>query len=240
MTRAVPVLALLLLTARLAVAADPATTADIQQIDDALFQARTAVSLLRTGDSRLRGELTGELERARAESSGLRARLATGELVDRGLVVSIRERIDAVRRRARGPESVIGLGLGPTAVAPLVPPDVRPLDVPPGTRGVARLLEAVDLGALRVGDRIEAVVAEDIRVGTRVVAPAGSLLRGVAEAGPSLPALVFDQVLIDFTTFRVRATPGNLVPTGTVRAGHLFNLLFTPLLDPTSAPGGRR
>lgn len=233
MTRALPLLTLLLLTARLAVAAEPATHADIQQIDDALFQARTAVSLLRTGDFRLRGELTGELERAHTESAGLHARVTAGEPVDRAHVLAVRERIDAVRRRARGPESVTGLGLGPTAVAPLVSPDVRPLDVPPGTVGMARLLESVNLGTLRVGDRIEAVVAEEIRKGARVIAPVGSLLRGVAEAGPFQPALVFDQILVGFTTFRVRATLQSLTTTDTVRAGALVSLR----IESAAAPG---
>lgn len=159
--------------------------------------------------------------------------MAAGEPVDRVRVLALRERVDTVRRRARGPESVTGMGLGPTAVAPLVSPEVRPLDVPPGTVGVARLLEAVNLGTLRVGDRIEAVVAEEIRDGARVIAPVGSLLRGVAEAGPSQPALVFDQILIGFTTFRVRATPSTLTSTGTIRAGTLFSLR----IEPGAAPG---
>lgn len=233
-----PFLAALLLAARLAVAADPATTTDIQQIDDALIQARTAISLMRTGDFRLRGELTAELERARAESSDLRSRLAAGVRVERAVVVAVRERVDTVRRRARGPESVTGMGLGPTAVAPPVSSEVTSLDVPPGTVGVARLLDAVNLETLKVGDRREAVVAEDIRVGARLVAPAGSLLRGMAEAGASGPALVFDQILIGFTTFRVRATPRSLALMGTIRVGHVFSLLFSQPLEPVSATRG--
>ncbi|MEQ1898680.1 MAG: hypothetical protein ABL971_14995 [Vicinamibacterales bacterium] len=238
MTRALLLLMLLLLTAPSALAADRASQSDIQQVEEALFQARTAVSLLRTGDFRLRAELAGELERARAESSDLRSRLAAGGPVERGVVVAIRERVDTVRRRARGPESVTGMGLGPTAVAPPVSSELTSLDVPPGTVGVARLLDALNLETLQVGDRREAVVAEDIRVGARVVAPAGSLLRGMAEAGASGPALVFDQILIGFTTFRVRATPRNLAPVDTIRVGHVFNLLFSQPIEPVSATRG--
>ncbi len=45
MTRTLPLLTLLLLTSPSAGAADQATRADVQQVEDALFQARTAISL---------------------------------------------------------------------------------------------------------------------------------------------------------------------------------------------------
>ncbi len=236
MTRRAAVLAVLLLCAHWAAAAEQATRADLQQVEDALFQARAALSLLRTGDFRLRGELTDELERVRTESTSLSARVAAGEPVDRERVLAIRERVDVVRRRARGPESVTGMGLGPTAVAPPVSSDVLPLDVPRATIGVARLLEAVNLGTLRVGDRIEAVVAEEIRDGARLIAPVGALLRGVAEAGPSQPELVFDQILVGFTTFRIRGTLTGPGWQGARPAGALIALR----LDPADGPEARR
>lgn len=205
---------------------------DRQRLEDALFQARTAISLLRTGDFRLRGELTEELDRVRTEVSALVSNQAAGRRVDRAVLLTLLERVDAVRRRARGPESVTGMGLGPMAVAPSRSPETAALDVPPGTTASVRLLHAVDLGSMQLGDRVEAVTAEPIRSGSRLIAPAGSLLRGLAEA-PGPGTLVFDQILINVTTYRIRATAVVPRTADVMRAG----VLVTLRLDPPDAAG---
>jgi len=179
--------------------------AELEALGDQIFQARTAISLLRTGDFQLREELTRVLETVQQDAATLRARLSTASGSAEGTRDALRAlqgRVDAVRRRARSGESVSGQGLGPTAVAGSGTRDLQPLDIPANTVAAIRLLQAVD-SAAPGHDVVEAVTAEPVTVADRLIAPTGSLLRGTWTTRANRSELVFHQIQIGYTTWAV-------------------------------------
>lgn len=227
------VLALCLLLAGIhAQQPDPAGPLDV--LRDRLFQARTAVSLLRTGDFRLREELTRELDAVQRALDWPRESGPQAAPRDAAALRALGDRIDAARRRARSGESVTGQGLGPTAVAAAGVRDLQPLDVPAGTQAVVRLLQAVDLDTPDDGAVIEAATVEPVTSEGRGIAPAGALIQGVVARQGSQATLVFDRIQIGYTTWVLKAVPAE-APAGRLRAGSLLRLTLHPP-DPLTAP----
>src|SRR5437879_3466474 len=90
----------------LAAQPSPVTQAEIQQLQDAVFEAGTDLARLRTGDAVLLGQLRPELDDLREEVTYLKVKLRKHEPVSRSEYASVRGRIDEVRRRAVGEETV--------------------------------------------------------------------------------------------------------------------------------------
>ena len=88
-------LAVLAVTGPRAQATDP-----LQAAADELFQARTAVALLRTGDFQLRTELTVALDRAARDLAAFRTARADGHAALASDVTRVRASLAEVRRRA--------------------------------------------------------------------------------------------------------------------------------------------
>src|SRR5579862_4641719 len=99
-------------------AAQTVTPSDIDRLRDAIFEANTDVAGLRTGDASLTRELRSELSDLSEETTYFKVKLRKGEQVSPTDVATVRERIEAVRRRARGSETVKASGGGPSAAAP--------------------------------------------------------------------------------------------------------------------------
>ncbi len=216
-------------------AQEPSPVAPLEALRDQLFQARTAISLLRTGDFELRGELTRELDAVQREIEGTQGSGTRPSALDAAVVRSLGERVATVRRRARSGESVTGQGLGPTAVAAAGVRDLQPLDVPDGTLAVVRLLQAVDLDAPEGAGVIEAATAEPVAAAGRTIAPAGALLQGTLMRQDGRFVLVFDRMQIGYTTWSVSAVPLQR-PANRLRAGDLIRL---QLQKPGPAPPQR-
>ena len=218
MMRAASAVLALALVAGTARAQESNRASEADTLRQSIFQARTAVALLRTGDYRLRAELTGELDAIQA--------LATRPGLDPATVRDLTTRTDAVRRRARSGESVSGQGLGPMAVAVPAPSALAPFPGPAGTGAVVRLLQALDLTET-AGGVIEAVIAEAVTQEGRVIAPVGTLILGRRTAAASSAGLHFDQIQIGFTTFAVDGRPEDPVPTR-LRAGDRLRVRLSP------------
>jgi hypothetical protein len=202
------------------------TPSDIDRLRDAIFEANTDVAGLRTGDAGLTRELHSELSDLSDETTYLRVKLRKGEPVSPADVASVRERIEAVRRRAHGSDTVKASGGGPSAVAP-EPGQVieRGVTVPAGTRLSVRLLSGMDGSTLRVGDRIESAVAAGLTVHRRLVIPVGTLVRGVV-TGVSPIRVTFDYLTINYHAYQVKVSLAS--PLGHARhsPGDLLKLRF--------------
>jgi len=220
--RAATLLALALITSVSGAASAQTTvtsSAEIQRLQDNVYDASRDVAQLRSRDSALASQLQGELDDARDEAVYLKVKLRKNERIDRNEYLDLRDRIDAIRSRARGDLA----SSSPTRSSPVR--DDRPAstsgrsdsttyDVPVGTEFDVRLSSALSSKTAQVEDRFEATTMVDLREGNRVVVPAGSVMRGVVssvkkagriERTGSL-TVAFDRLTIGTRSYPIRAT----------------------------------
>jgi hypothetical protein len=196
------------------------SSAEIQRLQDNVYEASRDVNQLRPRDSVLASQLQGELDDARDEAVYLKVKLRKNERIDRNEYLDLRDRIDAIRSRARGDLA----SSSPTRSSPAARDD-RPAstsgrsdsttyDVPVGTEFDVRLSGALSSKTAQVEDRFEATTMVDLKQGNRVVVPAGSVMRGVVssvkkagriERTGSL-TVAFDRLTIGTRSFPIRAT----------------------------------
>jgi hypothetical protein len=224
-------MALLVGVPRPAAAQAGITSADIQRLQDSIYDASRDVAQARGRDTALASQLQTELDDARDETVYLKVKLRKNEPVTRNDYSDLRDRIDNIRSRARGESSARASGPAPSggigdrpaasapAPAPLPAPAPAPrsassYDVPVGAEFEVRLQNALSSATAQVEDRFEATTMADVKDGDRVVIPAGSVVRGVVssvtkagrvERKGSLTA-VFDQVTIRGRNYPIRAT----------------------------------
>lgn len=194
------------------------SSADIQRLQDNVYEASRDVTQLRSRDALLASQLQAELDDARDEVVYLKVKLRKNERVDRNEYLDLRDRIDAIRSRARGDATFGGSPTSPAAR------DNRPstsgrtqsttYDVPVGTEFDVRLQNHLSSATAQVEDRFEATTLVDYRQGNRVIVPAGSVMRGVVssvkkagrlERTGSL-TLAFDRITINGRSYPIRAT----------------------------------
>ena len=188
------------------------TQADIQRLQDAVYDAGTDVSRLRDRDARLAESLQRELDELREEVIYLKVKLRKESNVSRAEYTGLRDRIDRLRSSARGePAST-------TAAPPSRTPiddKLSPTTVPVGTEFDVRLQSRLNSGTARVEDRFDATTIVPYERNGRLLVPAGSVMRGIVNA--VTPAsrginrkgeltLLFDRFTISGRTYSVRAT----------------------------------
>jgi hypothetical protein len=208
------------------------TQADIQRLQDAVYDAGGDISRLRDRDPKLAESLQRELDELREEVIYLKVKLRKESSVPRAEYSSVRDRIDRVRSEARG-ESARAAAPAP---APSRPPVAEtrssPTEVPVGTEFDVRLQSRLNSGTARVEDRFDATTIVPYEKNGRVLVPAGSVMRGIVNA--VTPAsrginrkgeltLVFDRFSIEGRTHSIRATVMQALQaetdTGRVAAG---------------------
>ena len=210
-----------------AVAQAQLTPADIQRLQDAVYDAGTDVSRLRDRDPKRADALQRELDELREEVIYLKVKLRKESSVPRTEYVSVRDRIDQLRSDARGEPA--------RAAAPRPPaPEthISATEVPVGTEFDVRLQSRLNSGTARVEDRFDATTLVAYERNGRVLVPAGSVMRGIVNA--VTPAsrginrkgeltLHFDRFTIEGRTYSIRATVMQALQgeadTGRVAAG---------------------
>ena len=216
------------------------TQADIQRLQDNVYLADRDVSQARTRDSARATQLQSELDDLRDEVVYLKVKLRKERTLSRAEYADVRDRIDDVRSRARG-ESSSASSSSSAAPAPRpVPPGTtsaapsstssassstssRPstatapagtAEVPVGTEIDVRLQNGLNSGTNQVEDRFEATTLVDVGVNSRVVIPAGSVMRGVVtQVEPATRTnrtarmtVSFDQVTVNGQAYAIRGT----------------------------------
>jgi len=187
-------------------AAQNMTTADVDRLQASIVDASRDISQLQARDATLAGQLQRELESLQEESVYLKVKLQKNEAVPRSDYFDLRDRIDAVRAKARGsaPATSSRSTTSPAAKA----------DIPVGTELDVRLQQSLSSETAAVEDRFEATTLVDLKEGERVMIPAGSVMRGVVssvnKAGrldrKGSLTLAFDQVTIDNRAYPIRGT----------------------------------
>ena len=213
-------LSLLAALAPRAAAQAAVTAADLDRLQDAAFDASRDVSQVRSRDAALAGQLQADLDEARDETVYLKVKLRKNEPVTRRDYTDLRDRIDAVRSRARGeasarPAAQPAQAASPAPAAAAAPRPAAPsADLPVGAEFDVRLQAALNSSTAAVEDRFEGTTIADLRSGDRIVVPAGSLVRGVVSSVTKAGRLerkgtmtvVFDQITVAGRAHPIRAT----------------------------------
>src|SRR4029077_3713286 len=134
------------------------SSAEIQRLQDNVYEASRDVTQLRSRDSVLASQLQGELDDARDEAVYLKVKLRKNERIDRNEYLDLRDRIDAIRSRARGDLA----SSSPTRSTPAAREDRPPstsgradsatYDIPVGTEFDVRLSNPLSSETAQVED----------------------------------------------------------------------------------------
>jgi len=171
------------------------STADIQRLQDEVFQAGGEVSRLRTANAAEAGRLQDELDTLREDVIYLKVKLRRENTVSRSEYSQVRDRVQELRSRARGESGTRGSsptynsGSGSTKSEPVF--DDRPRSstststtrrqggIPVGTEIDVRTQSELTSDTAQVEDRFEATTVVDLLESDRVIIPAGSVMRGI-------------------------------------------------------------
>src|SRR5262249_41805155 len=204
------------------------STADIQRLQDTIYDASRDIAQLRDRDATLASQLQSELDEARDETIYLKVKLRKNETVARSEYLDLRDRLDRLTSRARGGSA--GSYSSPAATSGTAGDINRErsssrssstasrtssaADVPAGTELDVRLQNSLSSKTAQVEDRFEATTVVDLKEGDRELIPAGSVMRGVVssvnKAGrierKGSMTLAFDQLTIRGRSYPIRAT----------------------------------
>ena len=206
-----------------AAAQSSVTSADVQRLQDSIYDASRDVAQARSRDTVLASQLETELDDARDEAIYLKVKLRKNESIARSDYMDIRDRIDNIRSRARG-DSAGGFTpsvgsrsdeLPPPAPARTTGRSQNPNEIPSGTEFDVRLQNQLSSKTAQVEDRFEATTLVDLRDERgRVLVPSGSVMRGVVSSVKPATRLerkgsltvAFDRVTISGRSYPMRAT----------------------------------
>jgi hypothetical protein len=223
--------AILMSTALLVAASAGAQTvgsADIQRLQDDVYQANGDISRLRSSDATAASRLQDELDDIRDEVTYLKVKLRKEGNVSRSDYTDVRERLQGLRTRARGdaggasqdPNQRPSQGSNRTGSSSSA--DVYDSRQGTSRRGSTldgqeidvRLERELSSHTAQVEDRFEATTAVDLYEGNRVLIPAGSVMRGVVSSVDKATrtdrkgslTVAFDQVTVRGRDYPMRGT----------------------------------
>jgi len=208
------------------------TTADVQHLQDSIYDASRDIAQARSRDAALASQLQAELDDARDEATYLKVKLRRNESIARVEYSDLRDKIDSIRSRARGDSSG---GYTPPAGSrtepsrgeasrgdrdtwPTSPETVRgrrPNEIPVSTEFDVRLQNPLSSGTSQVEDRFEATTMVDLQDEKgHVLVPAGAVMRGTVTSVTKATRLErkgsltvsFDRLTVDHQSYPIRAT----------------------------------
>jgi hypothetical protein len=204
-------------------AAQNVATSDIQRLQDEIFQASGDLSRLRDTNSGLAGRLRSELDDLNEEVIYLKVKLRREGSVSRSELTDVQRRVQDLRARARGDAR---FGTPVETERPAERPTYRDRPdsdrpsaqgdtaIPSGQEIDVRLQTQLSSETAQVEDRFEATTVVDLNSGSRVLIPAGSVMRGVVRTVDKATrtdrkgslTVSFDQVTINNRTYPMRGT----------------------------------
>ena len=208
-------------------AAQSVSTLDIQRLQDDVIQASGDLSRLRDTNPGLAGRLRSELDDLSDEVIYLKVKLRREGSVTRSELSDVQRRLQDLRSRARGEATTrapYGTERQTTPPDRPEPPErsqypERPRAqgesaIPSGQEIDVRLQTQLSSATAQVEDRFEATTMVDLFSGSRVLIPAGSVMRGVVRTVDKATrtdrkgslTVSFDQVTINNRTYPMRGT----------------------------------
>ncbi len=201
------------------------TQADIQRLQDNVYQAGTDVTQARTRDAARANQLQAELDDLRDEVIYLKVKLRKEGSLVRSEYADVRDRVENLRTRARGDATNASTPPAPApAAAPQAPrtttntpaatPAAGTAQIPVGTELDVRVGTRLNSGTAAVEDRFEATTLVDFNSGGRTLVPAGSVMRGVVTSvepatrtnRTARMTLSFDQLTVNGRAYPMRGT----------------------------------
>lgn len=199
-----------------AAAQSSVTQADIQRLQDNVFQAERDINQMSNRDSTRASQMRDELDDLRDEVIYLKVKLRKERSLTRSEYADVRDRIEDLRSRARGDTRI---SAAPPANTPPPAPartqtTASATEVPAGTELDVRLQNSLNSGTAQVEDRFEATTLVDLNVNGRVLIPVGSVMRGVVTAvepatrtnRTARMTVSFDQVTVNGRSYPMRGT----------------------------------
>jgi hypothetical protein len=225
-------IAALALTLSVAQAQTSVSTADIQRLQDRIYDAGSEISRVRAQDGELASSLQNELDELREEVIYLKVKLRKEGSVPRAEYTALRDRIDRGASSARNGDSRSsessstygtsgGVRSGSTSETSRTASGSASStqrtgrrEIPVGQELDVRLRNELNSDTAQVEDRFEATTAVDLIVDGDVAIPAGSTLRGVVTAVDDADrldrkgrlSLSFDQITVNGRTYPIRAS----------------------------------
>jgi hypothetical protein len=208
-----------------AAAQSAVSSADIQRLQDNIYDVSREVSQTRSRDASLASQLQSELDDLRDEAVYLKVKQRHNEPISRNEYNDVRDRIENIRERARGDAS--GRYSAPAGSTPpetrstdtrpsgTVRPGANPNEIPVDTEFDVRLQNPLSSATAQVEDRFEATTVVDLRDERgRVLVPSGSTMRGVVSSVQKATrtqrtgklTVAFDRVTIDGRSYPMRGT----------------------------------
>jgi hypothetical protein len=203
------------------------TQADIQRLQDNVYQAGTDVTQARTRDAARANQLQAELDELRDEVIYLKVKRRKDGSLARSEYADVRDRVEDLRTRARGGATNASTpppstpSPAPTTPAPrsttstaAATPAPGTAQIPVGTELDVRVSTRLNSGTAAVEDRFEATTLVDFNSGGRTLVPAGSVMRGVVTSVEPATrtnrtarlTLSFDQLTVNGRAYPMRGT----------------------------------
>jgi hypothetical protein len=204
------------------------TQADIQRLQDNVYQAGTDVTQARTRDAARANQLQTELDDLRDEVIYLKVKLRKEGSLARSEYADVRDRVENLRTRARGEATNANASTPSPAPAPAAAPQAPrtttntpaatpaagTAQIPVGTELDVRVGTRLNSGTAAVEDRFEATTLVDFNSGGRTLVPAGSVMRGVVTSvdpatrtnRTARMTLSFDQLTVNGRAYPMRGT----------------------------------
>ena len=223
-------------------AAAQVNQADIQRLQDQVYQTSRDVADLRGRDPAAADRLQGPLDDLRDEVIYLKVKLRKEGNVSRAEYNDVRGRIGDLRSQARGDATRQGTGVFPGTPPAQAPPPAygAPAGAPPPYGGTTeqqvqrrgelpagqeldvRLERDLSSETAQVEDRFRAKTIVDLYQGNDVLIPVGSTLRGVVSSVTKAGrvqrrgslTVVFDQITIQGRTYPIHATVQQAIQEG--------------------------
>jgi hypothetical protein len=214
-----------------AAGAQTVSNADIQRLQDDVYQASSDISRLRSNDASAASRLQDELDDLRDEVTYLKVKLRKEGNVNRGDYTDVRDRLQSVRSRARGDggssqgrpgssSSSSASSSGSSSSRSGVYEERQGTSrrgqssIPDGQAIDVRLERELSSDTAQVEDRFEATTVVDLYEGNRVLIPAGSVMRGVVSSVDKASrtdrkgslTVAFDQITVRGRDYPLRGT----------------------------------
>lgn len=218
------------------------TTADIQRLQDAVYDANAEIGRLRNQDPQKAEQLQGRLDDLRDEVIYLKVKQRKEGVASRSDYGRLRDQIDDIRIEARNataggaadnrvPSEPRGGAVPVNQDESPRPPTrqgttaTRANEVPAGTELDVRLETALSSDTAQVEDRFTATTVADLYNGNKNLIPAGSAVRGVVTAVNKAGriertgklTLSFDRVTANGRSYPMHATVTEALQSGGYR-----------------------